>query len=240
MSYFENVNAFIRNIAGIIINPATEEKQDDSNLSLLAINTKQSDNTQTTQIVDADGTMAKVEARVQTPTGNALNVQIGPGDPISNIPVVMEFEHHQVHEGETYRVESIDTSLDSGTVKYAIVVPAGSYPHMELQCDVYNGSTLVQIYEEATYTGGSLLSSINRNRNSSNLAETTVVGGITSTNGTLLESFYAGSGKGIAGTNRASSEIILKANTTYRIDLIGKTVGTDAILSFNWYEDLGV
>lgn len=42
-----------------------------------------------------------VEPRSQTPTGNALNVQIGPGDPISNIPVVMDFEHHQVHEGET-------------------------------------------------------------------------------------------------------------------------------------------
>ncbi len=35
------------------------------------------------------GLSAAVEARKQTPTGNALNVQIGPGDPISNIPVVV-------------------------------------------------------------------------------------------------------------------------------------------------------
>ncbi len=34
------------------------------------------------------GLVASVEARTTTPTGNALNVQIGPGDPISNMPVV--------------------------------------------------------------------------------------------------------------------------------------------------------
>ncbi len=55
------------------------------------------------QIIGADAiTIASVEARKQTPTGNALNVQIGPGDVISNIPVVTLFEHHQVHEGESY------------------------------------------------------------------------------------------------------------------------------------------
>jgi hypothetical protein len=30
-----------------------------------------------------NGLSARVEPRKQTPTGNALNVQIGPGDPIS-------------------------------------------------------------------------------------------------------------------------------------------------------------
>ena len=34
------------------------------------------------------GLPARVEACTQTPTSNALNVQIGPGDPISNIPCV--------------------------------------------------------------------------------------------------------------------------------------------------------
>lgn len=48
------------------------------------------------------GLTASVEARKQTPTGNALNVQIGPGDVISNIPVVMDFGQHQIHEGESH------------------------------------------------------------------------------------------------------------------------------------------
>ena len=47
------------------------------------------------------GLTASVEARKQTPTGNVMNVQIGPGDVISNIPVVMDFGQHQVPGGTT-------------------------------------------------------------------------------------------------------------------------------------------
>lgn len=190
------------------------------------------------------GLAASVEARRQTPTGNALNVQIGPGDPISNIPVVMDFEHHQVHEGETFKASDVQLSLGTTTVKYAIVVPAYAdlihTPHMVVEADVYNGAVLVQLYEAATFTGGAPLTALNRNRNSAEAPGAAITGGVTSTNGALLDSFFTGGGSKTAGNNRQASEWLLKANTTYRVDIVGLIVNTEAIVSFNWYEDLGV
>jgi hypothetical protein len=57
-----------------------------------------------------------VETRVQTPTKTkAINVQIGPGDVISNIPVMIDYEHHQIHEGETHSYSYLIGSLASSS-----------------------------------------------------------------------------------------------------------------------------
>lgn len=190
------------------------------------------------------GLLASVEARKQTPTGNALNVQIGPGDVISNIPVMIDFDHHQLHEGETYKAINAQASLGTGTVKYGFTVATYANtiqaPHLVVAVDVYNGTVRVDIYETATFTGGSLLTANNRNRNVATAAASTVNTGVTSTNGTLIDSFYAGGGAKTAGDNRQGSEWVLKSNTIYRIDIIGQVANTAAVVSFNWYEDLGV
>lgn len=190
------------------------------------------------------GLSAAVEARKQTPTGNALNVQIGPGDPISNIPVVMDFEHHQVHEGETYRAQDVQASLGVGTVKYSLAVPAASPaispPHMVVSADIYNGAARVDIYAEATVAGGTAVPAHNRNRNSSNTATVAVKTGVTSTTGVLIESFYVAPGKNTSDGGRAASEYILKSGVSYRVDVVGLSAQTAAIIGFNWYEDLGL
>lgn len=197
------------------------------------------------KIKDATGTaVASVEARKQTPTGNALNVQIGPGDTISNVPVIMDFEHHQVHEGETFLAQDKQAALGSGTVKYSIVVPTYANtiqaPHMVIVCDVYNGNTTVDIYETATFTGGSALTNRNRNRNIADDSTVVIKTGVTSADGTLIKSFYAGAGKSTSGSSRTESEMVLKSNTTYRVDIIGRSAGTEAIVGFMYYLDLGV
>jgi hypothetical protein len=45
---------------------------------------------------------AAVAARPISGT-KALAVSIGPTDPISDIPVMMPYDHHQLHEGELFR-----------------------------------------------------------------------------------------------------------------------------------------
>ena len=190
------------------------------------------------------GLDASVEARKQTPTGNALNVQIGPGDVISNVPVIMDFAHHQVHEGETHQAEEYLASLGSSTVKYGITVPTFANtiqaPHMIVGADVYNGNCIIQIYEAATFTSGSLMTKYNRNRNSATTAGTTITTGVTSTNGTLIQTFFAGAGRTNSNDQRSSVEWVLKSNTIYRVDVIGRAAGTEAVVTFDWYEDLGV
>lgn len=204
----------------------------------------QTNGTQKAIILGADGSAPTVEDRKQTPTGKALNVQIGPGDVISNVPVVIDFDHHQVHEGETYKALDAVTTINTNTVKYGITVPVFANPiqgpHMVIQADTYNGSVRVDIYEVATFTGGALLTANNRNRNVGSAPQTTIKTGVTSTNGTLIESFLSGSASRAAGADRKASEWVLKSNTIYRVDVVGQIAQTVVIMSFNWYEDLGV
>lgn len=186
-----------------------------------------------------------LETRKQTPSSDyVLNVQIGPGDVISNIPVMIDFDHHQVHEGEYYLAQNIQASLGTNTVKYGITVPVFAdvtrCPHVVITCDVYNGAALVQMYEGSTFTSGSDVTANNRNRNSLNVAGMTIKSGVTSTNGTLVKSFYAGAGSRTSGSSRSDAEMVLKSNTVYRVDVVGQVAGTAAVVGFSWYEDLGV
>lgn len=202
------------------------------------------DGTQKSQVVGPDGSALEVYTRTQTPTPKVIGVQIGPGDIISNIPVVMQYDHHQIHEGESTRFQDVQVSLSTSTVKYGLTVPTYAVtiraPHLIITCDVYNGTVLVQMYESATFTNGSAVTGYNRNRNSNTTPGLTIATGVTSTNGTLIDSFYVGSGSRSAASNRASVEWVLKSNTIYRVDVIGQVAGTAAIIGFDSYEDLGV
>jgi hypothetical protein len=190
------------------------------------------------------GLTAAVAARTQTPVGNALQVQIGPGDIISNIPVVQDFLNHQIHEGETHHAIDQQLTLNATTVKYGITVPVYTptiaAPHLEVAVDTFDGWARVDIYEGATFTGGTLLTKYNKNRNSATVDATTITKGVTSTNGTLIDSFFVGGGVKAASSSGTRDEWVLKSNTIYRIDVIGGVNPTAAIVSFQYYADLGV
>lgn len=189
----------------------------------------------------ATGHTAQVGPREQTPTGDALQVQIGPGDPISNIPVVILFEHHQVHEGETHRAQFVSTNLGTGTVKFGVTVPAGKHPHMVFGVDIYDGSVKVEIKEGATFTSGSAVTAYNRNRSLSTVAPgTTITSGVTTTDGTLIETLFAGAAQKTTNTSRSISEWILKPSTIYSVTVTGLVSNSQAVVAFDWYEDLGV
>lgn len=187
---------------------------------------------------------AQVGAREQTPAGNVLQVQIGPGDLVSSLPVVMDFEHHQIHEGETFKVIDQQLSLGSTTVKYGIAVATYANtiraPHMVISVDIYNGSARIDLYAEATFTGGTPLTARNRNRNVTTAAGSSITSGVTSTDGTLIDSFFVAPGKLTAGGGRVGSEWVLKSAKNYRVDVVGLAPNTQAIVGFDWYEDLGV
>lgn len=212
-----------------------------------SIFTALSDGTQKTKIVDTGGTsVATVEARKQTPTGNALNVQIGPGDIISNIPVFLDFGQHQVHEGETFIAQYVDTGLDTNTINFELTVGAYAVairaPHLKMSCDIYNGSARIDFYEGgSSISGGSTMTVYNRNRPIAVPASVmTLKSGVTATGTTLLESMFLGSGSKGSSEGASRDEWILSPSTTYIVYLTGLAAGTDAILHFEWYEDLGV
>jgi hypothetical protein len=185
-----------------------------------------------------------VGPRVQTPSGNVLQVQIGPSDPISNIPIVMDFLQHQIHEGEMFHCLDPQLTLNASTVKYGITVPTYANlmqtPHLNIICDTYNGTALVLLYEGATFTGGSVVRQDNKNRNSANTDGTVIKTGVTSTDGTLIDAFYTGATEKLAGQNGTKDEWPLKSNTIYRVDVIGQINPTAAYVTFEFYADKGV
>lgn len=173
-----------------------------------------------------------------------LRVFVGPTDPISDLPVFIDFGQHQVHEGESYGWEYY--SAAPATRNFAIVVPTyantNRCPHLIMQMESYSGAGMLSIYEGATYTGGATATDVfNRNRNSANTPAVVIVDGVTSADGTKLpHTTIAGAAGKTAETVRAQDEIILKSNTTYVVRYEEITATTRLIIHLEWYEDLGV
>lgn len=171
-----------------------------------------------------------------------LRVFIGPTDPVSDLPVFVEFEHHQVHEGETYRAQS---AALSATQQFVIVTGAHANPiqapHMIVGAAVYGGAMRLELYEGLSVAGtvGAALTPHNRRRQSTNTPTATIslVTGATGT--TLLETTMIAASERTSD-NRAGSEWILKPSTSYLVVATEVVAYTDTFVTFSWYEDLGV
>lgn len=202
------------------------------------------------QVVGASGPAA-IKTRTQTPTGLAMQVQIGPGDVISNIPVVIEYDHHQVHEGEVWQYTYYPGSVGAGTRNIRISVPTGlaattQTPHFLLEVISDATTVIATLFEGPTFSSAGTNDSArirNRNRNVGGSPSTKVyITGATaltvSATGLNLTTYFISSAKS-TGSDRALAEWDLKRNTDYLIQLV--STGTGTILArLNWYEDLGV
>lgn len=202
-------------------------------------------------IADENGNTATVSNRVQTPTGKVLQVQIGPGDIISNIPVFIPFDHHQVHEGEMWQWSFLgavnSTSKDVRISVPALVAPRGS-PHLLAEVIADPTTSDIMLYEGTTFTAvgtddSSNIFNHNRNVVGSPGTKIYVSGGTALTPNALGTKIYQGyifTGK--AGSNavdRASQEWILKFGTEYLFRVTTSASGK-VLIRFNFYEDLGV
>jgi hypothetical protein len=190
-------------------------------------------------------TGAEVCKRKQTPDGAVLQVQIGPGDPVSNIPVVIDLEHHHIHEGETYEWYYYNATLN-GTVDFRLVVPVYENkikcPHLLIEIICSDTSvTLIQENPIINAPGSESTSIMNRNRNSTNVAGLKIYTSSSYTGiGVEIAHYITFSTKTVSNTgSRAIAEWILKSGTEY---LIRCTTSGSCVysLKLHWYEDLGV
>ena len=203
------------------------------------------------------GLTATVSARVQTPTGNVLQVQGGPGDIISNIPINMPYDHHQVHEGETWHWDIYIANLGSGSnydivFTVPVITPVGAEsivvrcPHFRYGVTV-NDLCNVFLYEAPTVTAatGTARTPINFERNGTYTVKLAILDAPTVTAvGTLIDAEYfitAGVGVTAGGGDGSSvNEFVLKSNTKYLFRITSGAAGCDIHADFHWYEDLGV
>lgn len=200
-----------------------------------------------TPILDTDGNPITATQGVVLTDKNRLDVAIGPTDPVSDLPVIIEFPHHQVHEGEMYSCSYIISSLNSGvSVIFRLSVP-NTYslpiraPHIVGEV-ISTLETELYFYEGTTFSApGTAQSTYNRNRNiSAGPGMLVYLSPTVSAAGTLLWIGLTGSSNKAGAADRSLTEWILRPNTEYSFVITSRANGDKIVVRFDWYEDAGV
>lgn len=168
----------------------------------------------------------------------------GKSDPIDSVSralIVVDFEHHELHDGDHFFYTDKVTLGSAATQVYLITTPNnGKWCHL-IFAATGSAITQVDLYEGADRTGTTGQTLFNSNRNSANAATMTVHKGISAgtTDGTLLWTMNSGSAQGSSRAGMASNrsnEIILKANTKYLLRITSGTADNLTNLQLEWYE----
>ncbi len=152
----------------------------------------------------------------------------------------IKFEHHQIHEGNTFTILEV-TDLGNGAVRDILIVTPDTPKWAHLVWEIeHELETSIQFYQDTLYSNnGTPIPSFNRNGNSGNVATTLMYHTPTITNvGTLVGTIQQGADKKAGGGDREDNEYILKQNSSYLIRITNLTVNNNLIfVRLNWYEN---
>jgi hypothetical protein len=180
---------------------------------------------------------------VQLGVDSAGNIRMLKVDKISDSIITIPFEHHELHEGDSFVVCDVQ-SVDTTTLKWLITTPDSlKYCHalFDIQC---TGEVSILVTEGADRTGVTALTAINRRRVGTPTVATLSVKRTTSagtTDGAItIESKRVGAtGSGSktisAGGSRGNNEYILKPNTKYVV-AITTYAAVYVSMCLDWYE----
>lgn len=159
-------------------------------------------------------------------------------DEATEATVMIDYPHHEIHEGNSYFINGNDDDLDSGeNITITIITPNTlRWMHATFNAEGTDAIHLFLYEGAAVNSTGSAVMVVDRDRNSSTTTGATIRTGDTfSSLGTLLYQWHTRD-KHVAGQYGSREEIILKQNTTY-LYVIESEVndnGVSAIIS--WYE----
>ena len=169
-------------------------------------------------------------------------------DNLFTIPVAIDVAHHEVHEGDAYKIYVATADLGTADIGVRFTAPNNGLEKMHLLISAGSAEDAVlTFYEGGSPTGGGAFTPIQRRRDSSNTSNATgVFTGAVATGGspTTLDvkrwgASGVGSVPGNAGGSRGQHEWILDVNTGYHIVMSG--VGnSNAWLDLSWYEHTDV
>lgn len=184
---------------------------------------------------ESSGDYAKVGTKTDGSTKALHTIAeiVSGGDPISSGIVTIDSPHHETHEGNHYHYSQL-FSLDESDIKeFIITVGATKFEHFLWK---FSGRerTQIEFYENPTFTSGSSIVAINRNRNSANTYQGTLKEDPTVTvDGTLLEGHFTDGEE----TTRSQSEWVLKTNEDYLLRITSDKNNNDMSLAFNIYTE---
>lgn len=175
-------------------------------------------------------------------------------DDISDGLVVIDYAHHEAHEGDAFETTAVDTAMGDGDdIVLAFKTPAGTKRmHLLVEFATAAGGH-VDILEGPTWTNqsGSLNPIFNRKRevsmgSSGVLEDQAQAGFVASDNmildptslagGTLIHTHYTFGSNKTPATGRGVTEWLLKPDTQYAIRITADGVSNGCQLRLEWYE----
>lgn len=162
-------------------------------------------------------------------------------DIISGVDITMEFDHHEVHHGHSFKLDDVQ-AIDTTTRKWMVTTSnTKKYAHMIFDA-LCTGEITILVTEEADRTGTTELTPINRNRIGSPTVATVRVhrdiSDGTTDGTTTIKNIRMGTTdkfSGMVGESRGQNEYILKPNTKYVI-AITTYAAVNVSLHLDWYE----
>ena len=162
-----------------------------------------------------------------------------PLDEVARAVATIEYEHHEIHDGDMFQGKRLVTGGDNST--HIILLRTGAkLVHAEFSFGA-NVEARAELFSAPTLTAsGTLLPSYNRNRSSAKTPLTTLRDTATySLSGTRLEPFIGGStgfkeGTGAGGQSR--HEWILNVSTVYMWRVTVQAGSAEAELGVEFYE----
>lgn len=156
--------------------------------------------------------------------------------------IILDVPHQKIHNGNHYYIAGYETVGSDGTLNFTVTANADDFVHLTFHISGTNVTT-VDVYEGASgISGGTALTPINNNRNSSNTSgltakvNPTVTPGSNTIDGYKFGSNGGGNAPDIGGGVAREDEIILKRSTSYLWQIVSGAADNLISYRIDWYE----
>jgi hypothetical protein len=163
-------------------------------------------------------------------------------DASTNATVTIEYEHHEVHEGDHFYTKSIATVASGATVAYLMALPSTTKTaHLTWSGTGSAITGVVMIEGVANSLKGTVQTIFNNDRNSSSVSGATFYNTVTGGpwTGTTIYRIASGSAtqqSRTPATSERGQELILKSGVTYAFLFTSGTNDNLTNLVCGWYE----
>lgn len=151
----------------------------------------------------------------------------------------IDYEHHEIHAGSHYFICDYELGKASGSViEFVLTTPnTDKWMHMTLEFSGSEGATLEVFKNTTGVVGGTIITPVNNNGNSTNTSDLIIVKDPSSiaSDGTRAAGFLAGGGR-TSGFNQRGREIVLQQNTTFLFRFTSLANSNDIGFCGEWYE----
>ncbi len=165
-------------------------------------------------------------------------------DDITEAVTIVEFPHHEAHEGDAYMAHTVDIAMaNNDYIGIVFTTPTSTTARMHMLASFSSKAMVhLDIIRGPSISGGTALTAFNRAEFSTNTSAAANMksydstAGDAITGGTTIHPIYAFAGKQAGNERREDDEIILKSNTVYGFKLIADEASNAGEIQLSWYE----